>query len=72
MGYDGWESRYYEKCLRIKEKDEIEDVIKNYLTGLKWIFEYYYYGCSNYTWKYNYLHSPTIKDIFNYMQKKFN
>ena len=37
----------------------------NYITGLKWTFDYYYKGCSNWTWKYNYRHSPTLKDLAN-------
>ena len=72
IGKKGWELKYYEKCLKIYEFDEIENVVLNYLTGLKWVFEYYFNGCSNWSWKYNYLYSPTLKDIFKYFQNQNN
>ena len=68
IGKKGWESRYYEKCLNIYDEEDVENACENYVTGLKWTFEYYFKGCSNWTWKYNYRHAPTLKDISKYLE----
>ena len=66
---NNWKSKYYDKCLNINDSEDLDGCILNYLTGLKWTYEYYFIGCSNYTWKYNYRHSPSSIDISNYLNK---
>ena len=63
IGNKQWESKYYEKCLNIYDREDITQCCINYITGLKWTFDYYYKGCSNWTWKYNYRHGPSLKDL---------
>ena len=44
MGKDKFKSRYYKHCFDIESIDEINQVCKNYITGIK-LFFYYFKGC---------------------------
>ena len=67
IGSKNWEPRYYSKCMKIFDKDDIEKACLNYITGLQWTFHYYFRGCVSWKWKYNYSYSPSSKDIYNYL-----
>ena len=67
IGSKNWESRYYSKCMKIFDKDDIEMSCLNYITGLQWTFHYYFKDCVSWKWKYNYSYSPSSKDIYNYL-----
>ena len=67
----GWRRRYYEKALFMRSSPyNIEKVCQNYCEGLLWVFNYYNYGCSSWSWFYRYLHPPTLKDLFYYLEKQ--
>lgn len=61
----GWESRYY-KVLFPKNILK-ENIVKNYIEGLEWVFEYYTKSCKNWKWSYKYNYPPLIRDILQYI-----
>jgi 5'-3' exoribonuclease 2 len=68
---DLWKFRYYEHHFNCKshQKDMIEHICKNYFDGFKWVLLYYFKGCNNWTWQYNYTHGPFISDLYNYLNE---
>ena len=38
-----------------------------FLKSLKWVAEYYFKGCSSWSWKFPYSHSPFISDVYSYI-----
>ena len=67
-----WRSRYYSLCHRLNthnNQDEIIKICKDYITTLLWNAKYYLCGCPSWTWYYPYSYSPTLSDIFNYLDE---
>lgn len=69
---DDWKFRYYEYyfgCIDNQEK-YINDVCKNYLDGLRWIFDYYFCGETDgrWEWMYKYNVAPFVSDLSKYMK----
>lgn len=52
----------------------IEEMVKSYLNGLNFVFEYYFNGANNINlkWYYNYYHTPLLYDIYNYINTTEN
>ena len=48
--------------------DEIRDICHNYIESLEFTLEYYFEHKYHKTWYYRYQYSPTILDLFNYLQ----
>lgn len=69
LGRGKYKSKYYKICFQMESMEEVDEVCANYVTGLKWVFEYYFKGCSSWHWKYNYRHPPLISDLANYLSK---
>ena len=64
-----WKKRYYKQCFDFTEKEEIEDICRNYIDGLYWTFKYYFTGCVSWSWNYQYNHAPTLQDISHYLNE---
>ena len=67
IGTKNWKYRFYNKALNVYDEDDLHECCLNYITGLKWTFDYYFRGCKCWKWKYNYRHSPTLNDILSTM-----
>ena len=64
-----WRHRYYRKCFGFNGSEEnISQVTEAYLKTLKWNLEYYFKGCSNWSWYYPFHYAPTAEDIFKAME----
>ena len=62
----GWEERYYKILFREgveDRKQKVNEICKNYLEGLEWVFHYYLLGKVDWEWKYNYHYPPLLKDL---------
>lgn len=68
LGRDKFKSRYYKCCFDMETQQESNEVCENYVTGIKWVFLYYFKGCPSWDWKYNYRHPPLISSICNYLE----
>ena len=51
--------------------DKVNDLIKEYIDGINWYFNYYFSGIMdiNKRWFYKYLGAPLFIDIYNYLNK---
>ena len=39
----------------------------NYFEGLVWVYKYYFEGCSNWHWKYEFECGPLLSSLFHYL-----
>lgn len=65
-----WRSRYYSLCHRINTQNNHQEVIKicdDYIKTLIWNAKYYLSGCPSWTWYYPHAYSPTLSDVFHYL-----
>lgn len=71
-----WRSNYYQSLFDMNSHSDntIHDASKNYLEGLVWTANYYFNKKAPNNWFYRFNYSPTILDIYNFMevQKKIN
>ena len=69
---DKWRERYYNHYWDVKP-DEIEQfseqLVTNYLLGVKWVTQYYFDTCPSWDWYYPFDHPPFISDIVKYLNK---
>ena len=67
-----WKFRYYEHHFKsnTNQSQIVNEIVNNYFEGLKWVLLYYFKGCNNWTWQYNFTHGPFISDIFNKLEKR--
>ena len=76
LGKPGWKERYYSTYFHLAKDNKrefdlrIKDICRNYIEGVMWTFNYYFNGCKDYEWFYQYSHAPFISDIYDYL--KFN
>jgi 5'-3' exonuclease len=65
-----WRSYYYKELFDINilhDSSMISLIIKNYITGIYWTYNYYKGFDLDYEWYYPFNYSPTSKDIYNYL-----
>lgn len=70
-----WKKRfythYYPSLKDAPEKDyngHIEDMVKSYLEGIKWILKYYFESCPDWRWFYKYDYAPFLEDISSFLE----
>lgn len=64
-----WNYNYYsflgaEGKLQQELKD---DMCRNYMEGISWVFQYYFLKCTDYQWQYKFSHGPLLKDLSDYL-----
>lgn len=68
----GWRSNYYYHLFEKNiNSDIINRVCRMYINGLKWTCDYYFNRKTNWSWYYKFSYSPTILDIYNYLNMNF-
>ena len=67
---DIWKYRYYEHHFKLygDQKLYINKLLYNYLSGIKWISEYYFNECCDWRWCYNFYYAPFISDLGEYLK----
>jgi 5'-3' exonuclease len=65
-----WKYRYYEYYFKTSGKQEkyIEKLCTMYITGIKWMTQYYFLECPDWKWNYVCHHAPFISDIAKYIK----
>jgi len=67
------ETEYYNYYLGINDsvidKSIIKKMVKEYITGMEWCINYYLDDCKSWSWGYNFMIAPLIKDIIKYFPK---
>ena len=58
-------------CMDI-DKSIIITMVQNYIMGIEWCMCYYLDTCPDWTWGYNFMITPLIKDIINFFPSKIN
>lgn len=64
---EGWEERYRKRML---DGCEIKEVVKNYLEGIEWTYNYYTEGCKDWLWEYKYKSAPLLLNIREHEEYK--
>jgi len=72
-----WKKRYYQHYFNISDEEQeeyVDNLVREYLIGLKWVTNYYFDKCPSWIWYYPYDNPPFLEDINNYLEKnkKFN
>jgi len=57
------------KCIDI-DKIIIKNMVQDYINSFEWCINYYLDKCQNWTWGYNFIITPLIKDIINFFPYK--
>lgn len=55
-------------CIDV-DKLIIKKLVNDYISGIEWCIGYYLNYCPSWTWGYNFIIAPTIKDIVNFFPK---
>ena len=55
--------KYYREKMDINSSKELFEACKSYLTGMKWVYLYYFYGLPSWTWYYPYHFAPFMCDL---------
>ena len=67
------ETEYYNYYLGINDsvidRSIIKKMVKDYITGMEWCINYYLDDCKSWSWGYNFMIAPLIKDIVKYFPK---
>ncbi len=69
-GAPGYEARYYSRKMGIEIEDPadagaLKALLKAYVEGLAWVFEYYFIGCPSWEWYYPYHYAPLVASLLN-------
>ena len=62
---EGWKKRYYNDKFHVSDEDEEfrKKLCKDYITGVVWVFKYYYSGCPSWGWFYPHHYAPFASDL---------
>ena len=64
-----WEKRYFNHYFHVTPDEIAEysrEMTKHYLTGLKWVTEYYFDKCPSWNWYFPYDHPPFMNQVFKH------
>jgi len=67
-----WKKRYYKHYFNTDDDEEeeyVNNLVKEYLIGLKWVTNYYFDKCASWTWYYPYNNPPFLEDINLFFEK---
>lgn len=73
LGEVGWKDRYYMSKLgpeRGSSPTARRELVKEYVTGLQWVFAYYYKGVPSWKWYYPEHYAPFASDLVDVAQFK--
>jgi 5'-3' exonuclease len=72
MNSKNWRSDYYIELFNATLYGDkiMTNSCDNYIKGLKWIVDYYFNKNAKNNWYYKYNYSPTILDIYNFLEEK--
>jgi hypothetical protein len=51
-------------------RKNIEQICRNYLEGLEWVYHYYTEDCIDWQWNYHNHYAPLLKDLIRYIPAK--
>lgn len=72
---DNYKNIYYLDYFDICYDNEIEyinNICKNYINILQWVYQYYYKKCIDWRFCYNYYMGPFVSDLYNYFSKNMD
>lgn len=69
--HSNYKFRYYEYYFNVKEHQEefIDNLVRLYLQGIVWVYNYYFNKCKSWRWFYPYSYAPFLSDIYSYIVK---
>lgn len=67
--HPNWKSNYYYHFFHTNNKKFVNKVCDKYCEMLNWTFKYYFDGCPNWRFSYNYRAGPCLSDILEYLSE---
>ena len=69
---DIWKYRYYQYHYKLSgsQKEFVDSLSEMYLTGIKWMTEYYFKECPDWKWNYMCHYAPFISDVAQYVKEQ--
>ena len=66
-----WHKRFYKHYFAIDNQNEIDEfsnkIVEHYITGLKWVTQYYFIKCPAWEWYYPFDQAPFLNDIYHHI-----
>jgi len=67
-----WKDRYYTKYFLLDTEntyiERINKICDEYLKGLQWVTQYYFFECPDWRWYYPYNHAPFLSDFAKFLK----
>lgn len=63
LNFKKYKNKYYKEKCNITTKEEIKNLVFDFLDGMVWVFEYYTKGCPSFSWYYKHYYPPFVDDI---------
>ncbi|KAL0492003.1 hypothetical protein AKO1_010121, partial [Acrasis kona] len=67
-----YKQEYYKIKMGIESKQQVDQLVDQFMKGIEWVMLYYYRGVPSWEWFYPYHYSPFASDIINYARKKID
>lgn len=67
LDLEKYKNLYYSNKLGMTRDQALKSVTKSYLQGIYWVFNYYFYGMTDWEWYYPYQYSPFPSEIIEYL-----
>ena len=66
-----WKHRYYSHHFKLvrNQSQLVTGVCRSYTEGLVWVANYYFVGCPDWRWQYQFTHAPFISDLYAFLNK---
>ena len=69
--FNDWRKRFYKHYFAIDDNIEMNEfsnkIVEHYITGLKWVTQYYFIKCPAWEWYYPFDQAPFLNDIYNHI-----
>jgi 5'-3' exonuclease len=69
--FTNWHKRFYKHYFAINDNIEMNEfsnkIVEHYITGLKWVTQYYFIKCPAWEWYYPFDQAPFLNDIYNHI-----
>eukprot|EP01080_Neovahlkampfia_damariscottae_P002441 gene2441-3152_t len=65
LDFDLWRREYYKRKFKVDvdDKEKMNEILFHYTEAITWVYQYYFKGCSSWSWFYPYHYAPLASDL---------